>query len=571
MELTAQALADLILAGFNRHFRIFTVYNKKAARYFAHSLFQEAYQASIEQIDLYDTRVQECLDTISATFNIATLDEELWQAVKIAYMHKLYNHLQPELAESFYNSVFCQLFNRSYYNNDYIFFNAAIHTKDIQTRYPDYRSYYPTENDFNKEIEKLLTEIPIKLAYEDLARDTERVTAAIREYQKQFSNLNNFFQINVLTPVFYRNKGAYCIGRMINNNKIYPFVISLLTRNDKLYVDAFLDDEYDISNIFSFARVYFKVDFPVPSAVVRFLRSLLPNKTVADLYTAIGFHKQGKNEFYRAFVYHLRHSNDNFIIAPGIEGMVMNVFTLPSYPYVFKLIKDPTHIKKDIQPRHVMNCYQLVKRKDRVGRMADVWEFSHVAFPLKRFSSECLQQLQETCADSLSIEGDYLIIKHLYIERRMIPLNIYINQVDEQEQQRILKEYGHAIKDIANAGLFAGDLLIKNFGVTNHGRVVFYDYDEIVPMEQCNFRKLPIPQTEEQEMASEPWYTVAENDIFPEEFEFYLITDPTQKQYFKNNHSDLLQASYWQQVQQNLNSGIIPDVFPYNLEKRFAP
>lgn len=570
MELTAQALADLILAGFNRHFRIFTVYNKKAARYFAHSQFQEAYQASIEQIDLYDTRVQECLDTISATFNIDKLDEELWQAVKIAYMHKLYNHLQPELAESFYNSVFCQLFNRSYYNNDYIFFNAAIHTKDIQTRYPDYRSYYPTENDFNTEIEKLLTEIPIKLAYEDLARDTERVATAIREYQKQFSSLNSFFQINVLTPVFYRNKGAYCIGRMVNNNKNYPFVISLLTRNNKLYIDAFLDDEYDISNIFSFARVYFKVDFPVPSAVVRFLRTLLPNKNIADLYTAIGFHKQGKNEFYRAFVYHLRHSNDNFVIAPGIEGMVMNVFTLPSYPYVFKLIKDPVHIKKDIQPRHVMDCYQLVKRKDRVGRMADVWEFSHVAFPLNRFSAECLAQLQETCADSLSIEDDYLIIKHLYIERRMIPLNIYINQVDETEQQRILKEYGQAIKDIASAGLFAGDLLIKNFGVTNHGRVVFYDYDEIVPMEQCNFRKLPIPQTEEQEMASEPWYTVAENDIFPEEFEFYLITDPTQKQYFKNSHNDLLLANYWQQVQQNLNSGIIPDVFPYNLEKRFS-
>lgn len=571
MELNAQALADLILAGFNRHFRIFTVYNKKAGRYFAKSLFQEAYQASIEQIDLYDTRVQECLDAIRTAFKIDELDEELWQAVKIAYMHKLYNHLQPELAESFYNSVFCQLFNRHYYYNDYIFFNAAIHTKDIQTRYPDYRSYYPTENDFDKEIEKLLTEIPIKLPYEDLARDTARVVAAITEYQKQFSSLNNFFQINILTPVFYRNKGAYCIGRMVNNNKIYPFVISLLTRNDRLYVDAFLDDEYDISNIFSFARVYFKVDFPVPSALIRFLRTLLPNKNIADLYTAIGFHKQGKNEFYRAFIYHLRHSTDNFIIAPGIEGMVMNVFTLPSYPYVFKLIKDPNHIKKDIQPKVVKDCYQLVKRKDRVGRMADVWEFSHVAFPLNRFSEECLAQLQLTCADSLSIEGDYLIIKHLYIERRMIPLNIYINQVDDKEQQRILKEYGHAIKDIANAGLFAGDLLIKNFGVTNHGRVVFYDYDEIVPMEQCNFRKIPKPQTEEQEMASEPWYTVGENDIFPEEFEFYLITDPTQKQYFKNSHGDLLQASYWQQVQQNLNKGVLPDVFPYNLEKRFTP
>lgn len=569
MELTAQTLAALILAGFNRHFRIFTVYNKKAARYFAKSQFQDAYQASIEQIDLYDCRVQECVTSIKETFKINQLDEELWQATKIAYMHKLYNHLQPELAESFFNSVFCQLFNRRYYNNDYIFFNAAINTQDIQTRYPDYRSYYPTENDFSQTIKKLLTDIPIKLPYENIARDTQRVVEAIRNYQQQFSNLNQFFQLNVLTPIFYRNKGAYCIGRLVNNHKIYPFVISLLTRNNQLYVDAFLDDEYDISNIFSFARTYFKVDFPVPSALVRFLKTLLPNKNIADLYTAIGFHKQGKNEFYRGFIYHLRHSNDQFITAPGIEGMVMNVFTLPSYPYVFKLIKDPSHIKKDIQPQTVKSCYQLVKRKDRVGRMADVWEFSHVAFPLARFSDTCLAQLQANCASSLSMEGDYLIIKHLYIERRMIPLNLYIDKVDEIEQERILQEYGQAIKDIAGAGLFAGDLLIKNFGVTNHGRVVFYDYDEIVLMEQCNFRHVPIPQTEEQEMASEPWYTVAENDIFPEEFEFYIITNNIQKQLFKKHHTDLLTATYWRQIQQNLTKGILPDIFPYNVQKRF--
>lgn len=569
MELTAQTLATLILAGFNRHFRIFTVYNKKAARYFAKSQFQDAYQASIEQIDLYDCRVQECVAGIKETFKIQELDEALWQATKIAYMHKLYNHLQPELAESFFNSVFCQLFNRRYYNNDYIFFNAAINTQDIQTRYPDYRSYYPTENDFKQTIEKLLTDIPIKLPYEDLSRDTERVEEAIRNYQQQFSSLNHFFQINILTPVFYRNKGAYCIGRLVNNNKTYPFVISLLSRHHQLYVDAFLDDEYDISNIFSFARAYFKVDFPVPSALVRFLKTLLPNKNIADLYTAIGFHKQGKNEFYRGFIYHLRHSNDQFITAPGIEGMVMNVFTLPSYPYVFKLIKDPSHIKKDIQPQTVKNCYQLVKRKDRVGRMADVWEFSHVAFPLARFSDTCLAQLHTTCASSLSTEGDYLIIKHLYIERRMIPLNLYIDKVAETEQQRILQEYGQAIKDIAGAGLFAGDLLIKNFGVTHHGRVVFYDYDEIVPMAQCNFRTIPVPQTELQEMASEPWYTVAENDIFPEEFEFYILTHHHHKQFFKKHHANLLTANYWQQIQQNLAIGILPDIFPYNIQKRF--
>ena len=569
MALNAESLAELILAGFNRHYRIFTVYNKKAAHYFARSQFHEAYQASIEQIDLYDARVNECMEAVKTSFRINKLDEKLWQDTKLAYIRLLYDHLQPELAESFFNSVSCRLFNRRYYNNNYIFFNTAVNTKDIQTSYPDYRSYYPTENDYEQTIRQLLTEIPVKLPYEDLVRDTRLLTEAIRNYETKFSGINLFFQIHILTPLFYRNKGAYCVGRLVNNNRNYPFVISLLTRNHTLHVDAFLDDEFDISNIFSFARAYFKVDFPVPSAIVRFLRTLLPNKTIADLYTAIGFHKQGKNEFYRAFLYHLRHSNDQFITAPGIEGMVMKVFTLPSYPYVFKLIKDPEHIKKNILPQTIKDCYQIVKRKDRVGRMADVWEFSHVAFPLSRFSAECLEQLQATCASSLHIEGNYLIIKHLYIERRMIPLNLYVTRVDETEQERVLSEYAQAIKDIASAGLFAGDLLTKNFGVTNHGRVVFYDYDEVVPMARCNFRKIPEPMTPEQEMASEPWYSVADNDIFPEEFEYYIVTDPAHKKLLKANHPGLFQAESWQKIQQDIQQGILPDVYPYNQKKRF--
>ncbi|WP_434778183.1 bifunctional isocitrate dehydrogenase kinase/phosphatase [Neisseria sp. Ec49-e6-T10] len=570
MELKAQQLAQLILEGFNRHFKIFTEYNKKAALYFAQSRFQEANEAAKYQVGLYDVRVNECVEKIKETCQITQLDKPLWQKVKIAYMHKLYEHLQPELAESFYNSLFCRLFNRHYYHNQYIFFNPAINTQNIQTECPDYRSYYPTQYGLDVEVKRLLLDIPIELPFEDLNRDTQHIVQAIEQYQTGITNLSHNFQIHIAFPVFYRNKGAYLVGRIINHATVYPFIIPLLNKNGQLFVDAFLSNEQDISNVFSFARAYFKADFPVPSALIRFLQTVLPNKKLADLYTAIGFHKQGKNEFYRAFCYHLRHSSDEFIIAPGIEGMVMHVFTLPSYPYVFKIIKDQFHINKNITHKMVKQRYQMVKQLDRVGRMADTWEFSYVAFPLARFSAECLQQLENNCHSNISIEDDCLIIKHMYIERRMTPLNIYMTQANETEKTRVLQDYGLAIKEIAAAGVFPGDLLMKNFGVTRHGRVVFYDYDEIVPIEDCCFRDIPPAQTMEQELSAEPWYYVGEHDVFPEEFEYYLVSDPTLKKQFKQYYPELMQSQFWQKMQKMHEQGILADVFPYSLNKRFT-
>ncbi len=573
MEETAEALATLILEGFNRHFAIFTDYNRRAAHYFETADFLTAYDAAKEQVDLYDQRVSEATSRLQEECDMETLNEPLWQAVKICYMHKLYEHPQPELAESFYNSVFCKLFNRRYYNNSYIFFNPAIDTALIQSDIPDYRSYYPDDHHLEDEIERLLLELPINLPFEDLARDRDNIIGAIERYRQNFSGLSNYIQIHILTPILYRNKSAYAVGRIMHNNHSYPFVIALFNREGKLYVDAFLNEEADIVNIFSFSRAYFKAEFNVPSAIVRFLKTIIPSKHIADWYTILGFHKQGKNEFYRYFLYHLRHSTDQFEVAPGIAGLVMFVFTLDSYPYVYKLIKDPEYIYKDVTPKQVQEKYHKVKRTDRVGRMADVWEFSHVAFPLARFSEDCLTALKKYCQSNISIEGELLIIKHLFIERRMIPLNSYLDQIktgNPEEKRRIVKDYGRSIKDIATAGLFPGDLLTKNFGVTRHGRVVFYDYDEIVSLSKCRFRVIPKAQNNEDQYSSQPWYTVYDDDIFPEEFATYLISDPELKAIFLEEHADLCECDYWNGVQEKVNSNVLPDILPYACKHRFS-
>ena len=302
-----------------------------------------------------------------------------------------------------------------------------------------------------------------------------------------------------------------------------------------------------------------------------FLRRLIPTRNKESFYSAIGFQKQGKTVFYRDFLHHLKHSEDQLIVAPGIRGMVMAVFTLPSYPYVFKVIRERFPPPKRTTRQEVLETYRLVKRHDRVGRMSDILEYSHVALPRNRFDDALLEELYETCANSVSDEGDYIVIKHLYIERRMTPLNLAVQQADDAYLDHLMKGYGLAIKELAAANIFPGDLLMKNFGVTGQGkgRIVFYDYDEICYLTECNFRDIPEARYPEDELAAEPWYSIAANDIFPEQFATFLFADRRVRETFLKHHADLLRADFWIRKQENIKAGIYEDVFPYPQKIRF--
>jgi len=312
----------------------------------------------------------------------------------------------------------------------------------------------------------------------------------------------------------------------------------------------------------------------VPSAYVHFLQSMLPHKPASEIYTILGLQKQGKTQFYRDFLHHLRHSSDRIDSAPGIRGLVMVVFALPSFPYVFKVIKDHIPPPKEIQPAQVKQKYLLVKHHDRVGRMADTLEYSDVAFPRARFSETLLAELKRVAPSLVEEERDNIIVRHLYIERRMTPLNIWLTQAEQADDQTALehgmREYGNAIKELVAANIFPGDMLYKNFGVTRHGRVVFYDYDEIEYLTDCNFRHTPQARTEEDEMAAEPWYPVARNDVFPDQFAPFLLGNPRLREIFLRYHADLLTPGYWQEQKQRILAGVVEDVYPYPQHVRFC-
>ena len=572
----AHQIALALIQGFNKHYMLFRETSKAAKTRFEQGDWLGVHKAVKERIRFYDDRVDECVERLRSEFDAGSIDQPTWQQVKLLYIGLLLNHKQPELAETFFNSVTTKILHRNYFHNDFIFVRPTVSTENIEAdNDPTYRSYYAKDDGLHGSIRGIVEDFRWQRPFADLGRDVDHVYHAIRHYLKGMPHREVNFQIQVLASPFYRNKAAYIIGKAINGASEYPFAIPVIHDDDgKLYLDTVLLDAWRIGLLFSLSRAYFMVDMEVPSGYVQFLRAIMPNKPRSEIYIMLGLGKQGKTMFFRDFIYHLHHSADKFIMAPGIRGLVMLVFTLPSYPYVFKLIKDVFGTSKNMDRATVKKKFMLVKQVDRVGRMADTLEFSNVLFPLDRFSDEVLDELERLAPNCYEIDGEQLIIKHLYIERRMEPLNIHLERMERSNNadglEHAIKEYGSAIRELAQANIFPGDMLWKNFGITRFGRVVFYDYDEIEYMTDCNFRRIPPAPDFETEMSGEVWYSVGKNDVFPEEFGTFLLASPTLRKVFHKHHKDLLSPEFWQAAQQKIRDGHVEDFFPYPQEIRFS-
>jgi len=584
----ARDLAQAMIDGFNRHYRLFRTESARGKHRFETGDWHGQQRAQRERIEFYDLRVRECQMRLEREFGAHRLPMDVWHQAKLLYIGLLVAHPQPELAETFFNSVTTKILHRTYFQNDFIFVRPAISTEYMETEgpraRPTFRAFYPRLDALHATVREVIESFELRCRFEDIERDARYVATAMRRELGADKPRSNF-QIQVLTSLFFRNKGAYLVGKIINGFREIPFALPIVHRElGTLYVDAALFGEEDLLILFSFSRAYFMVDMEIPSAYVQFLRSLMPRKPRAELYSTLGLAKQGKNLFYRDLLWHLRHSTDRFRIAPGIKGMVMLVFDLPSFPYVFKVIRDRFPPPKDTTREQVRAKYQLVKHHDRVGRMADTMEFSLMAFPRARFTDALVAELEREAPSQLEIsdrDGDgqiEVIIAHAYIERRMIPLNLYLQEAfdagehdaaAQAQLEHAVIEYGNAIKDLVAANIFPGDMLYKNFGVTRHGKVVFYDYDEIEYLTDCHFRRVPAPRTEEEEMSGEVWYHVAKGDVFPETFAPFLLGNPRVRAAFMRHHADLLTPEFWQENKERIQRGEVIDFFPYGVHRRF--
>lgn len=564
----ALAIAQMILDGFDDYREHFRQITDGARERFEKAQWQQGQAASAARINLYEEKVSEVTNRLQASFDDATLQAiDAWPLVKSAYIGLIDLRFDDELSETWYNSIFCSLFSHDLITDGCMF----VHTTRPslrRARAAQTRIYTPVGK-ISDMLAQIFADYSFSEPYADLPADLCRLEVQLRENLPDWVCKDPELKVELFSSVLYRNKGAYVVGRIYTRDEQWPLVIPLLHREwQGIQIDALITDEADVSIIFSFTRSYFMVDVPVPAEFIGFLKRILPGKHIAELYTSIGFYKHGKSEFYRALINHLATTDDQFIMAPGIRGMVMSVFTLPGFNTVFKIIKDRFSPSKNVSRATVIEKYRLVKSVDRVGRMADTQEFADFRFPLSKFEPECLAELLEVAAGTVQVEGDSVLIRHCWTERRMTPLNLYLENANPAQEREALEDYGLAIKQLAAANIFPGDMLLKNFGVTRHGRVVFYDYDEICYLTEANFRHIPAPRTPEDEMASEPWYSIGPLDVFPEEFPPFLFADAGQRKLFDKLHGELYNADYWKGLQDAIRAGKVIDVFPYRRKER---
>jgi isocitrate dehydrogenase kinase/phosphatase len=563
--------AKTILNGFESYFADFQIITLGATARFESADWQGIHNASRERIDLYKAKVNHVGRTMQSIAGDRLQDFSFWTETRAHYAALIKGHNNFEIAETFFNSLYCSVFNHRKIRDEHAFVFSPQGDMPPATDTAIHRGYR-VETDLYGLFETLLTDFSFAIPYENLPRDVGNIMEAVESYLlPRFPFDPSTVEIQVLESLFYRNKGAYLVGKLIADGRSMPFVLPILhTEQGSVYVDTILFGSDKLSVIFSFTRSYFMVDAAVPSRYVLFLQSLMPAKPISEIYSCMGHNKHGKTYFHRCAYRHMQNTSDQFIVAPGIKGMVMSVFTLPSYDFVFKIIKDRFTPPKDMTREEVMAKYRLVKRADRVGRMADTQEFTNLAFARDRFSDELMEELYQVAPSMLEEHGRALIIRHVYVERRMTPLNLYLHDATDEQVLQVMQEYGNAIKQLAAANIFPGDMLLKNFGVTRHGRVVFYDYDEICPLTDCNFRVIPQPRTEAEEMASKPWYSVGPNDIFPEEFRLFFSGNQRARQVFDELHPEIYEADFWRGLQEQVQAGVVEDFFPYRRRLRFA-
>lgn len=555
--------AERAFLDYQQHFDAIT---RRARERFLTRDLSGSYADAAERLHLYGSVMDGLTSEIGQLMGPRLEERTLWTAIKAVYSSLIAPCHAWEIAETFFNSLTRRVFATAGVDQTIEFVDTDFDAPP--TTAPAHVRRKHAGAPLRELLIAALTDTASGGFAEECFADLQGdATLAADRIEAAFPRRE--LALEIITKVFYRGRGAYFVGRAAGGGETLPLALSLRHQGDRgIAVDAVLLGEIDLSILFSYTRAYFRVEADCPYDLVLSLRELMPAKRLVDLYNAIGFHRHGKTELYRDFKEHLRTSRDHFVVAEGTRGMVMLVFTLPSYDVVFKLIKDRFDYPKESTPADVMRQYRLVFEHDRAGRLIEAHEFEHLRIPRERFDPALLEALRRDTAETVQLDGGDVIINHAYVERRIRPLNLFFADADANAATAAALDYGQSIKDLAASNIFAGDLLTKNFGVTRRGRVVFYDYDELCFLTDCNFRDLPQPRTHEEEMSAEPWFSVREHDIFPEEFPNFLrFPEPARAALFEQ-HGDLFRPDYWRAMQRRIRDGVIPEILPYPPERR---
>lgn len=560
-------IADTVYAGYVEYIAAFQNLTRRAAANFTTRSWTSQDADAIKRLLVHTEIVQRTVAEVHPHLRTTPDRRGTWRTARTAYKRRITQRTDLELAETFFNSVTRRIFTTIGVDNDVElrWFGASTLPRGLG-RSEMFETWTRTGGSAAM-VQSILESYDFGVPWVDLVGDARRAGARIDAFLLDSWDTLDLDGIDMLATVFYRNKGAYLVGRLRHLNRVTPIVFPIIHGDGGIQIDTVLLTESQASRLFSFTRSYFFVETPKPAELVGFCKSMLPMKSISELYTSVGFHQHGKTTLYRSLYRHMQNSHDKIMRARGTPGMVMSVFTLVSFNVVFKIIKDRFDPPKNTTRQAVRDRYRLVAQHDRVGRMVDAHEFENLSFDRDRFDPDLLDELLTEASLTVRVEGDQVVISHVYTERQVYPLNLYLREMSADRAEAAALDWGWAIKDLAAANIWPGDLFTKNFGVTRHGSVVFYDYDEITLLDACRFRRIPQSDDHEHEMRSTPWFAVEPGDIFPEQFPTFMSfpTDVPREiwERFQTVHGDLFTPDFWIDVQGRLAEDDIPEFYPY--------
>ncbi len=563
----ADRIVSCVLDGLERYLAEFRDVTRRARERFEDRDWAGMLDDMVERLPLHGRSVDRVVEALRTAHGDAAVDPEVWSGARREYAARIAAHPNRIIAETFFNSVARRVLGTVGKSVETEFDAPAL---AFDARVEDPPVYRAEDGDAStaERIERVLRGCRFRGPFSDLERDAREAAGRIDRYVVEILGDARIGSIDVVRAVFFRETLAYVIGRIHVHHHVLPLVLTLRHDERGIALDAVLLTHDELSVVFSFTRSHFHVDVENVRDLVVYLKGILPLKPVAELLISLGYFKTGKTELYRSLRDHMDTTIDRFEVARGAEGMVMLVFTLPFYGLVFKIIRDRFAYPKTATRQDVLDSYRRVFTQDRAGRMVEAQEFEGLEFRRERFREDLLEKLLREASGTVTVRGDMVVIGHVYVERKVWPLDLYVREGPPGAAHDVVVDYGRAIKDLARVDVFPGDFLLKNFGVTRHRRVVFYDYDEIGRITECNFRAIPPPRTPEDELSDEPWYTAAPGDIFPEEFERFLGLPVDLATTFADAHGDLFGPEFWNRVKDRLLGGEVLHVYPYPSSKR---
>ena len=531
---------------------------------------------SRRRLSIYSESIHALAAQLLDAYPALAADPTLWPQIEAHYLPMTTGRYEEDLAIAFLHSSRRMIVKDEWQPVDYSFGRAARRASPVQVYI--HRDFSGGAG-LRPAIVREILEIPdFKRAFRDLQGDAERVAQRVNaELGFDGHDLDVVRVIQMIDAGFFRNRGAYLVGRIIlRERSAVPFVLSLENDESGIFVDAVLTREAAIHNIFSSTLANFHVNDPHYHELAAFLHSVMPGRALGLHYSTIGFNHVGKVAVMDELRGELDTSKERFETAPGFRGSVAIAFTAPSSAYVLKIIRDtPTDSYKwghFAGIESVLDKYRRVHEINRTGSMLDNIIYYNIRLEQSWFAPELLEELLAFAGQTVSQQDGSLTFKHLIVQPKMVPLPLFLETAARKDAEAAVVNLGHCIKNNAAANIFNKDLDGRNYGVSHFHKVYLFDYDALEVFTDVKIRTNVGREEGEEDIPD--WFFEDGVIFLPEEIESGLrIHDRALRRLFREAHGDLSSTDYWETLQGALKEGRVPRIriYPENCKLDSEP